>query len=198
MPARIRLFAAGAVVLLLVGWWAFPSLARDPDRLDVLIVGDGQVAEASEPLQRRIRELGMNVELLEIDPCTSAQQIADEVDRSEPAITVVSTADPRACGPALWAEVRGAVSPTRLIALVQPGRNDPATPGVIRAAGIEVADATPLLGEATAEQPAPSRIGCQWWDDCEADGRVTIRDAGAALTDAGAERLARTLAGFIP
>ena len=133
MPARIRLFAAGAVVLLLVGWWAFPSLARDPDRLDVLIVGDGQVAEASEPLQRRIRELGMSVELLEIDPCTSAQQIADEVDRLEPAIAVVSTADPTACEPALWAEVRGALSPTRLIALVQPGRNDPASPSVIRA-----------------------------------------------------------------
>ncbi len=198
MPARIRLIAAGAAVLLVVGWWAWPAIARDPDRLDVLIVGDGQVSEASEPLQRRIRELGMSVELWEADPCTSAQQIADRIDDDDPAIVVVSTSDPAACGTALWAEVRGAAGPRRLIALVQPGRNDPAVPAVIGAAGIEVADPTRLLGAASADGPPPTRIGCQWWDDCDPDGQVEIRDTTGALTPAGGERLARTLAGVIP
>lgn len=199
MTARIRLLAAGAAALLVVGWWAYPTLARDRDRLDVLLVGDGQVSEAAEPLQRRVRELGMSVQLVEADPCTAAGQIVAEVDRSDPSILVVSTADPAACGPALWSGLRGAVGDgVRLIALLQPGRSAPDAAAMLRSEGVEVADATRLLGAGVGDGPPPTRIGCEWWDDCEPDGQVTIRDESGALTPAGGERLARVLAGVLP
>ena len=35
-----------------------------------------------------------------------------------------------------------------------------------------------LLGEETADGPPPTRIGCQWWDDCEPDGQVEIKVDG--------------------
>ena len=97
-----------------------------------------------------------------------------------------------------WDEARDAVDGARLIALVQPGVTDPAAREAIVAAGVETVDATALLGDGASDEPAPTQQPCQWWDDCAPDGIVEVRDGEGALTAAGAERLARRLAGALP
>jgi hypothetical protein len=198
MPARIRLIAVGAVVVVLGAWWAYPSAARDPSRLDVLIVGDGQVAEASEPLVRRVRELGMSVELVVGDACAALSEVEAIADERTPSFVVLSPALPAGCGAPYWLAADAAVGDARLVALVQPGRTDATARGGLEAAGVEVADATVLLGERSFDVAPPTRRPCQWWDDCEPDGEVEVRDGSGALTAAGGERLARTLAGMLP
>jgi hypothetical protein len=198
MPARIRLIAVGAVAVVLGVWWAYPSAAREPARLDVVIVGDGQVGEAAEPLVRRVRELGMSAELVHADACSALGAIGDLAADREPSIVVLSPSAPAGCGAPYWAAAGDAVGDARLIALVQPGRTDPSARADAVTVGVEVADATVLLGERSFDVPPPERMPCQWWDDCESDGQVAVRDGSGALTPAGGERLARTLAGMLP
>jgi hypothetical protein len=161
-----------------------------------VIVGGGQVSQASEQLQRRVRELGMSVQLREADACAALPEVADVVQQRSPSIVVLSPV--LACGPTFWEEARDAVDGARLVALVQPGVTDPAARDAIAAAGVEIVDATPLLGAGTAGEAAPTHQPCQWWEDCASDGTVEVRDGDGALTAAGAERLARTLAGALP
>lgn len=206
MSARIRLIAVGAVVVVLGAWWGYPSAAREPSRLDVVIAGDGQVAQAAEPLVRRVRELGMTVELVQIDLCASQAEIERLVVERAPSILVLSPSA-GTCADDVWAAADAIAGGARVIGLVQPGSWSPGAIDAVAAAGIEVVDATRLLGDRSVEAigaggeadvTAPSRLPCQWWDDCEPDGHVTVRDAGGALTAAGGERLARTLAGALP
>jgi hypothetical protein len=198
MPARIRLIAVGAVAVVLGVWWAYPSAAREPTRLDVLIVGDGQVGEAAEPLVRRVRELGMTVELITTDACTASGEVGTVTEDRPPSIVVLSPSAPSGCGAPFWFGADAAVGDARLVALVQPGRTDATARADLAAAGVEVADATVLLGERSLDVAPPERMACQWWDDCDPDGQVAVRDGAGALTYAGGERLARTLAGVLP
>jgi hypothetical protein len=198
MPARIRLIAVGAVAIVLGAWWVYPSAAREPSRLDVVIAGDGQVAEAAEPLVRRVRELGMTVELITTDACGALPEISTLVEDRDPSIVVLSPSAPSGCGASSWSDADAAAGDARLIALVQPGRTDADARLDLAAAGVEVADATVLLGERSFDVAPPERMPCQWWDDCEPDGQVAVRDGSGALTSAGGERLARALAGMLP
>lgn len=198
MPARIRLIAVGAVAVVLGVWWVYPSAAREPSRVDVMIVGDGLVAEAAEPLVRRVRELGMSVDLQVGDACVTADELAARVDALAPSIVVLSPSGPDGCGPAYWPSAGAAAGPARLIAMVQPGVTTAAARADLAAAGVEVADATRLLGEWDHDVAPPERRPCEWWDDCEPDGQVAVRDGAGVLTPAGGERLARTLAGQLP
>lgn len=198
MPARIRLIAVGAVAVVLGAWWVYPSAAREPSRLDVVIVGDGQVGEVSEPLGRRVRELGMSVELVNADACATLADVAAFVDGRDPSIVVLSPSAADGCGASYWSAAKDAVGDAQLIAMLQPGRSGPAARADAVAARVDVADASVLLGERSFDIAAPERMPCQWWDDCDADGQVAVRDGSGALTYAGGERLARTLAGMLP
>lgn len=188
----------GAVAVVLGVWWVYPSAAREPSRLDVVIVGDGQITEAAEPLARRVRELGMTVELITTDACAALGELGSITEDRDPSIVVLSPSMPSGCGASYWFDADAAVGDARLIALVQPGRTDATARGDLTAAGVRVADATALLGERDFDVAPPERMGCQWWDDCEPDGQVAVRDGAGALTYAGGERLARTLAGMLP
>lgn len=198
MPARIRLIAVGAVAVVVGAWWVYPSAAREPSRLDVVIVGDGQVSEAAEPLTRRVRELGMSVELLTTDACAALGEVGALVADRDPSIVVLSPSAPDGCGPTYWIDAEAAAGQARLIAMIQPGLTAATARADLAAAGTEVADATALLGERSFDVAPPARLACQWWDACEADGHVAVRDGSGALTAAGGERLARTLAGMLP
>ena len=90
------------------------------------------------------------------------------------------------------------VGDARLIAMLQPGRTSAAARADAVAARVELADASVLLGERSFDVAPPERMACQWWDDCDPDGQVAVRDDTGALTYAGGERLARTLAGVLP
>lgn len=188
-----RSVVIGVVIALLFGlWWWWPSLTRDFDRVDVVVVGTGEVRQADEPIQRRIREEGMSVEMVDVDPCSDADAVIAAVEEYAPTVVVVSPSR-TACDDwgALVEAVRDATGNTTVIALAQSG--SPELVDGARAAGAVVADPSRLLGGADS-----ARVGCLWWDDCEPDGQVTVRDADGRLTDAGEQRVARVLVGVIP
>lgn len=196
-PSRRRpiLIGCGIVAALLVGVWMWwPAIARDPQRVDVVVVGTGQVGEADQSIQRRIREEGQSVEMVRIDPCTDTAGSLAALTEHRPSVVVLSTTDPAACAER-WETLLGDAAdaaggnPT-LIVLTQTGQTT--LPGDIAGQAV-VADPSRLLGDSSV-----TRIGCQWWDDCEPDGQVTIRTAEGSLTPAGAERVARVLVGTIP
>lgn len=192
----VRVAAAVVVGLAFVLWWWWPSLARDPDRTDVAVVGVGQVVEADEAIQRRIREQGMSVEMVPTEPCADIDAVADRLDALDPSVVVLSPTTAASCA-GQWSELVGAVrsvtDDATVIVLGQTGSLDATTTSDLEPLDVVVADPTRLLGDASVV-----RSGCQWWDDCESDGQVALRDENGALTPAGAQRVARVLVGTIP
>jgi hypothetical protein len=224
-PRRTALAGRSGVIVAVVStvavavavvWWWWPNFRPGTTEADlrsgsadVVVVADGQVAEAADEVARRIREYGRSV----VDAggasswCDAERVLPSLVERHRPGVVVVSIRDetsdcddfakPETPG---WARLAGAVAPARLIVVVQPGPPGIGQPGVTRAAlyalgassSVILADPTPLLGEEAQE-----RLPCQWWDDCAADGLVTVRVAGL-LTTAGGERFARTIAAVLP
>jgi hypothetical protein len=193
-PVRVGAAAAAGVAFVL--WWWWPSLARDPDRIDVAVVGVGQVTEADEPIQRRIREQGMSVAMVPREPCADISAVAAALDDLDPSVVVLSPSTPDSCAGQwndLVAASQASVGDATFIVLGQTGVLDPRTLTELEPIDVVIADPTRLLGDASVV-----RAGCQWWDDCEPDGQVTLRDDTGALTPAGAQRVARVLVGTIP
>jgi hypothetical protein len=192
----VRITAGLLAGLAFVVWWWWPALVRDPDRTDVAVVGVGQVSEADEPIQRRIREQGMSVAMVTTEPCDDVEEVAATLDDLDPSVVVLSPSTSAACSGS-WSglvdAVRASTDDATIIVLGQTGTLDAGTLIEIDPLGVVVADPTRLLGD-----PTVVRAGCQWWDDCEADGQVAIRDDAGALTPAGAQRVARVLVGTIP
>jgi hypothetical protein len=191
-----RVVAVCVAGLVFVLWWWWPSLVRDPDRTDVSVVGVGEVSEADEAIQRRIREQGMSVEMVRNEPCDDIDAVAGSLEAHDPSVVVLSPSTTVSCA-GRWSEVLDAVRATTddptVIVLGQTGVLDDATRAELAPLGVVIADPTRLLGDSTVV-----RTGCQWWDDCEPDGQVTLRDGTGALTSAGAQRVARVLVGTIP
>lgn len=191
-PSRWRRRAVLAVVVLAGAlWWWWPSLARDPDRLDVLVVGTGEVTEAADPIARRIREEGMRVELVALEPCADSTALSRAVADRSPAVVVVSPSAPCDDWSAVAEAARG--DDRTLIALVQPGGVADDDLAALDDLDVAVADPTRLV----PVQPGV-RVPCLWWDDCDADGLIAARSADGRLTASGAERVARVLTGIIP
>lgn len=186
--------AIGVVIAVVLVWWWWPSVGRSASRLDVVVVGDTQVVEGRQQIERRIREEGYSVEVVATDPggfCEGLDELRRRVEDESPTIVVLSpTATDDGCTLADGVEAAGAAT---VVALVQPGLQDPQVRAEAEALGLTVADPTRLLGDATAV-----RLACQWWDDCEPDGQIAVRDDAGALTPAGGERVARVLVGVLP
>lgn len=180
------------ILVVFVVWWWWPTIARDPDRLDVLVLGVGEVTQSSEPIERRIREEGMRVETVAAEPCDDRSTIAELVADRSPAVVVVSPAVPCDAWADLIDAARGGDDP-RVIVLAQSGVVTDGDRALLEDSGAIVADPARLLGSTDTE-----RVPCLWWDDCEPDGQVTVRRADGTLTDAGAQRVARVLTGNIP
>jgi hypothetical protein len=208
---RFRLVAWLAIAVVAVGlfvaWW-WPALARDPQRLDVLVVGDGLVTQARDDLARRVRQSGESVDVVEASArtlCDARRDVDDLAGSRHPATIVLSFAELGTC-----AEPFDLATDARVVVLGQP----PSTPtqaGTLAtmaafadANGYDFVDPTHLLGTSSKE----TRIGCQWWDTpgagedrpglgkCQPDGQVTVW-TGDSLTPAGSERFARALVGAL-
>jgi hypothetical protein len=172
------------VVVAVLLWWAWPSLAASTTA-DTVVIGDGAVAASVDELGRRFRQEGHVVEVLVVDAqdCPDVPGDASGADR-----VIVSFAGWEGCGP--W--------PDDVALLVQqPGGGDPRP-----ASGtVDVRLASDLF---TGGDRAP----CEWWDtpgagedrpglgQCAADGWVTVSIDGV-LTDAGRERFARLVVASI-
>jgi hypothetical protein len=193
MRRRPSLWGALAVFGVL-GWWWWPSLVDRGPTNDVLIIGDGDLTESSEPVVRRIRERGLSV--VENSSfgswCEAADALPRLLDDVRPATVIVSFRTDGGCGDSVSRSV-DAIADRRAVLVVQPGvgRQDESLYNAIYglvADNIAIADPTRLLGDELA-----TNVTCQWWDDCLPDGSVEVRDTTGTLTSAGAERIARVI-----
>lgn len=188
IDGRRRFVATGVLLVALVAivaWWWWPTIAGRSDRLDVLVLGDLFIQDAEVPISQQIRQTGRSVEIVALPAGWCTETVAREVISRRPATVVVSSGSGTDCAAALLEELEVLV-PT-VVAVVQPGRG-PTVHELTRWTAA-VVDPERLVG-VTADS---LRLPCLWWDDCEPDGAVEVRDAGGALTSAGAQRVARMI-----
>ncbi len=75
-------------------WWLWPTLTGADHDVDVLVVGDGMLADARRSIELRVREEGLSVEWYESsDWCDDIGGLASVVDDVEPAHVVVAFDD---------------------------------------------------------------------------------------------------------
>ena len=170
---------------LLVAWSSAPggrgrASPRRPARA-VLVVDDGFLAGGRRSLELRAREDGRSVQWVPFDDAL--------VPRSRPTSSgwlhdaragqvVVAVGGQPACAATLAA----AMGDRHVVAVVEPG-----TSGADQLAAAEVVDPARLVGA-----PDPDvRLACEWWEACDGDGRIAVRDDAGVLTEAGQERVAR-------
>ncbi|HEX4983747.1 MAG TPA: hypothetical protein VFV63_18710 [Ilumatobacteraceae bacterium] len=165
-------------------WWLWPTLTGAEHDIDVLVVGDGMLAEARRSIELRVREEGLFVEWYESRGwCDEIGRLASEVDDVEPARVVVVFDGAAACVDAAATAIGSADG----VAVVVPGVGpDPAT---VAAAGFRTIDPTRLIGVAGRVE-----LPCEWWEEPCAPTGTVVRGAGGGLTEAGGERLARVVA----
>jgi hypothetical protein len=191
-----RTWVGGVVVgAIVLGWWWWPSLVDRGPTNDVLVVADGDLIESATPVARRLRERGLSVieDHSLTSWCAASEALNRLIDDVQPSTVVLSFRAQGDCANGVR-EAVDAVGSRRAIVVIQPGlgRQDQAVSDAIadlQASNIVIADPSSLLGG----DEMPTIVGCQWWDDCTADGTVEIRDATGVLTTAGAERVARVL-----
>lgn len=165
----------------------------------MVIVADGQVAEARDQVERRLRERGLSVAWRDAGGswCFGAGVALAARAKLDADVVVLSVRDdPTPCHDlsSLVPSEGGA-----LVLVVQPGPPGVGQPADVQdrlrsqADGWILADPTPLLGTEGAPE-----LPCEWWDDCRPDGTVVVRDDSGALTAAGGERMARVIAAVVP
>ncbi len=180
---RVRglVLASAAVVAGL--WWLWPTLRGADDDIDVLVVGDGILAEARRSIELRVREEGLSVEWHEATGlCDDIHALATLVEATDPGRVVVALTDGHACPEAAATALRS----TERLVVVAGGGPDPTA---LAAAGFETVDPTRLIGAPGGSTVLP----CEWWEQlCGPEG-ATVREADGTLTEAGGERLARML-----
>ena len=179
----VRLVAVAAIAVAVLAWWAWPTLARDDDA-GLLVVSDGSLSAGRRPLELRAREEGRTVRWVDFDAswCDDPSPLAEAVDGADPDDVVLSAAVPLSC----VGRLREAMGSRDVVALVQPGG---LSAGELDDAGFDTVDTARLVGTTDGFE----RRRCEWWEECDADGSIAVRDPSGDLTAAGHERVARML-----
>ena len=86
VPVRAAFSVAMAVVVVGL-WWLWPTLTGADDDVNVLVVGDGMLADARRSIEQRVREAGLSIEWYEAsDWCDDDRPAGGRViDDTEPA-----------------------------------------------------------------------------------------------------------------
>jgi len=179
----------GAGLLVVVAWWWWPGLSGQRPEVGVVLGGDAR--GASEPLDRRLREQGVRSEWSRppTDWCSVPGLLGDLPDRVE---LVVVSVDGSGCidRPPVQLAREMVDTGRRLVVVTGSGIGvlapDSALAEALSDSGALLVDVGRLLGD--VGQPVP----CEWWDDCDASGRVVTVDENG-LTEAGGQRVARTV-----
>ena len=166
-------------------WWLWPTVTGSHNDVDVLVVGDGMLAEARRSIELRIREEGLSLDWFESsDWCDGIDMLRRVIDDTEPARVVVAFDEVTTCIDAAVS----AIGSVDRVAVVVPGVGpDQAT---VAASGFRTVDPTDLIGAPDGAVTLP----CEWWEQPCAPSGAVVRDADGRLTEAGGERLARVLA----
>jgi hypothetical protein len=176
--------AAVAAVLAVGLWWVWPTFTRD-SRPGVLVVDDGFLAGGRRSVELRAREAGLTVRWAPFDDdwCGDPSGLTRLVEETNPHHLVITYGGSPSC--------LGAIAPAlggrRAVAVAEPGSSTDAT--ALTAAGLAVVDPTRLVG-LPADDP---RRTCEWWERCDIDGRIAVRDPQGTLTTDGQERIARMI-----
>ena len=165
----------------MVAWWAWPSLAGHDERLGVLVVGDPFLEPGRRSIELQVREIGESVrwEPLDEASCSDLAAFTQLVDDADPEHLVIPATAVERCA--------GALGDRHVVAVVQPGSGSD-TPA-LEGAGYDVVDPERLVGQPGGDL----RLECEWWETCDGDGRIAVRDDNGALTAAGNERVARMI-----
>lgn len=183
--------AVGTVAVIGLAWWWWPTITGQADGTDVVVVGDGFLGVSEREVTYRIHEDGFSVAWAPpvTTWCDVPGAVSTAVAEHDPSYVVVSAIEEGSCGtPAgqLRQDVVDAAEGTRLVVVVQPG--DSVTEPGLDGTGAVIVEPERLLGlPGTLEQP------CQWWDDCQPNGQITVRDASGTLTPEGTTRVARMI-----
>jgi hypothetical protein len=197
LRGRSRLVVACGVLALALLWWWWPSINPPAaEEADVAVITDDVLRGYDRPVGDRLREAGRAVRWLELtDVCDGL----DRVEEDTASVDVVVLAVEQLPCPdrvARWAGSRPG-GPDSVL-LVMP--SEPAAVSAEEFGGVGVVDVSRLTGATGTEATMP----CQWWDQrqgfepqvCTA-GQVTVRDGGA-LTEQGADRVARAIVAQLP
>ena len=201
-PRGLQRLAPRAIVLALIVWW-WPSLTDAGDAVNVMLAGDPEIVADSNPIIRRLREGGLNVEVHAewASWCDASSALRPRMAEIDAEVIVVSFRRAGECGRAAVTDLAAAAAAEDIpLIVLQPGQGISDSEVDAAIVDLDVADqathanAARLLGDDSLVE----RMPCQWWDDCEPDGMVAVRDAAGALTDAGLERMARVLVAVVP
>lgn len=200
LPARTdrylrRLIVLLCVLVLGVAWW-WPRLSGRGSELGVLVVGNGQFEQSRDAIERQVRGLGLSVQWDDTATswCDAAELLPQLLVTQRPQRIVASFVATGSCADGV-AAVAKAVASSDLVVQLQPGLQSEQLVKQLAAlgvSGVTWADPTALLPALGTDAP------CSWWDDCTPGGTIAIRLLDATLTDAGAQRVARTLAAVLP
>ncbi len=166
------------MAVLLAAWW-WPTLTRDPDRVDVAVIGDRDVRDAADEIARNVRQRGLGVVVDSVDTPCDAQQWAATANNARQVVLVFSRAETEQCD----------------------GNFELVT------ASFDAVMRVSLDDHRLVQAGSSVRLGCEWWEpqppavaiaNCEADGLITVRDETGSLTIAGRDRVGRVLAGVLP
>lgn len=202
VPRLLQRAAPRVLLVAMLAWW-WPSLIGGGDPApDVALAGDAQLVADSNPMLRQLRERGLSV--VTVPAWNTWCDVAGIVPGEPlPDRVVLSFRTVGECGGDPLAVVTRAIESIaaegrRVVVIRSPfGPSDPGVDQALDAADAQrhadIAEPERLLGP-----PGTERLGCMWWDDCEPDGTVAVRNADGSLTWAGMQRVARLTAGIVP
>lgn len=180
-PVASRRRTAIWIPLCVVGallWWAWPTLSGADAESPVVVVVRPSEAAFARIVEITIREQGRRARVV-VAEAGWCDMIAAGANVQGSRRVVVADPEP-GCDPWSTAGSDGDwvwIAPSGL-------RDEPNLPP-----GVTVVDMTWSLGDGgTLRRP------CEWWDECDGDGQVAVRSEPGVLTQAGAARIARTVA----
>ncbi len=187
-PSNRTWFVVGvAGVCATVAWW-WPGLTGQDSQLDIAIIEHETLIDSRDVLDRRLREEGFTTDWFESssencglsEPDTPYERLVVVL----PEVAVCSSVDVRR---ALNQLLRNIEKDTLVIVVAWSDERTPAAiADLTQDFDARIVDSRRLLG------PSGQMMPCLWWDDCPADGLVTVVD-NDRLTDAGRQRLARSI-----
>lgn len=186
------LIALVCLSLLGVAWW-WPRLSGRGNELGVLVVGNGQFEQSRDAIERQMRGLGLSVQWNDAAKswCDAAEVLPQLLATHRPQRIVASFVAAGSCADGVAAVAR-VVGDSELVVQLQPGLQSEQLVKELAALGVTWADPSRLLPALGTDAP------CSWWDECRPDGTIAVRLVDGTLTDAGAQRVARTLAAVLP
>jgi len=190
-PLKIVTIVAAVAALV---WWQWPTVDGQDSRTDVVLLTDGFMTSAEQPVTYRIHEDGRSLlwQAGATSWCDAAEAVRKVEHEVDPAAIVLSFGSASGCDATAVADAVKAADGHTVLVVTQPGGSG--VESVADTAGATVIDPTTYIGD----QPVATSMPCQWWDTCTADGTVPVRAANGSLTPEGADRVGRLIVDRLP